>query len=206
MFEKVISKKTKQNLATLNQMPILENFYLAGGTALALQFGHRVSEDLDFFNAQKFDPELLVTQIKELGKFSLESKTEGTLHGILNGTRITFLYYPYPLLYPFKKFEEINVADYLDIACMKLNAISSRGSKKDFIDLYFICEKTPLEKIFKLFAKKYKEVNFNMTHIFKSLCYFEQADKEPLPKMFNEVSWINIKKFFRESVKDLKLF
>ena len=206
MFEKVISKKTKQNLATLNQMPILENFYLAGGTALALQFGHRVSEDLDFFNVQKFDPELLVTQIKELGKFSLESKTEGTLHGILNGTRITFLYYPYPLLYPFKKFEEINVADYLDIACMKLNAISSRGSKKDFIDLYFICEKTPLEKIFKLFAKKYKEVNFNMTHIFKSLCYFEQADKEPLPKMFNEVSWINIKKFFRESVKDLKLF
>jgi len=200
MFERVISKTTKQNLATLSQTPILEDFYLAGGTGLALQFGHRISIDLDFFSAQEFNPELLVVQLKKIGKFSLESKAEGTLHGILNGTRITFLHYPYPLLFPFHKFGKVNIADYLDIACMKLSAISSRGSKKDFIDLYFICKEIPLEKIFKLFAKKYKEINFNITHIFKSLCYFEQADKEPLPKMFDEVSWIDVKKFFRNEV------
>jgi len=166
MFEKVISEKTKQNLATLSQTPILKDFYLAGGTGLALQFGHRISIDLDFFSAQKFNPELLVTQIKELSKFSIESKSWGTLHSILNGDRITFLNYSYPFLCPFKKFKKINIADYLDIACMKLSAISSRGSKKDFIDFYFICKKIPLEKIFKLFGKKYKEIDFNMTHIF----------------------------------------
>jgi len=206
MFKRVISETTRQNLVKLNQSLILKNFYLAGGTGLALQLGHRISIDLDFFSIKKFNPELLAIQIKELGKFSIESKAEGTLHGILNGVKITFLYYPYPLLYPFKEFERVNVADYLDIACMKLNAISSRGSKKDFIDFYFICKKISLKKIFKLFEKKYKEVDFNMTHIFKSLCYFEQADKEPLPKMFDEVSWTNVKKFFRENVKDLKLF
>ncbi len=206
MFKKVISKKTKQNLATLSQTLILENFYLAGGTGLALQFGHRISIDLDFFSAQEFNPELLVSQIKKLGKFSLESKSWGTLHGTFNKTKITFLHYPYPLLFPFKKFEKVNIVDYLDIACMKLSAISARGSKKDFIDLYFICKKVSLEEIFKLFSKKYKEIDFNMNHIFKSLCYFEQADKEPLPKMFGEVSWIDVKKFFRESVKNLKLF
>ena len=109
MFKKVINEKTRQNLVKLSQNSILEDFYLAGGTGLALQFGHRISIDLDFFSAQKFNPELLTAQIKELGKFSLESKSWGTLHGTFNKTEITFLYYPYSLLFPFQKFEKMTV-------------------------------------------------------------------------------------------------
>jgi len=204
MFEKVVTKKTKENLAALSQTSFLKDFYLAGGTALALQFGHRTSIDLDFFSAQKFKPELIATRIREVGEFSLESKDWGTLHGIFKGTRITFLYYPYPLLFHLKKFEGINVADYLDIACMKLDVVSTRGSKKDFIDFYFICQKIQLEEVFKIFSKKYKEIDFNLIHIFKSLCYFEEADKQPMPKMFENVVWADVKKFFIKEVKNLK--
>lgn len=206
MFEKVINSKTKQILAEFGQNPKLKNFYLAGGTGLALQLGHRISVDLDFFSKDKFEPELLIHQIKGLGDFSLQSQDWGTVHAVLNEIKITFLYYDYLLLFSFKQFQGVSVADELDIACMKLGAIAARGSKKDFIDLYFLCQKIELKEILKLFVKKYKEVNFEITHLFKSLCYFEQAEKEPLPKMLKEASWERIKIFFQKEVRDLKLF
>ncbi len=204
MFEKVITKKTKQNLAKLSKVSFMKDFYLAGDTALALQFGHRTSLDLDFFSPKEFRPELLAARLEKIGGFSLKSKAWGTLHGVFAGTRITFLYYPYPLLSPKKKFLKINLANWTDIACMKLDAISTRGSKKDFIDIYFIRQKIAFKKLFRLFAKKYKSVDFNMIHLFKSLCYFKEAEKQPMPKMFKIVSWQEVKEFFIEQVKKLK--
>jgi len=201
MFEKVISNKAKQNLAILNKASILKNFYLAAGTGLALQIGHRVSLDLDFFTKKEFRPEILVAQFKKIGNFSLKSKDFGTLHGIFNQTRITFLYYPYSLIFPTKKILKIDVADWRDIACMKLDAVSSRGSKKDFVDLYFICQKIKLNNLLKFFKKKYQGVDYNLIHILKSLIYFEDAEKEPMPKMLKQVSWSEIKTFFTKEVK-----
>jgi len=203
MFEKVLPKKTQEDLAVLRKAKVLEDFYLAGGTGLALQLFHRASLDFDFFTQKSFDSKILVQKIKNLGKFSIEKEAENTLSGIFNDTRITFLKYTYPLLFSLKKIQGIRVARIEDIGCMKISAISSRGTKKDFIDLYFICQKVPLQKLLKLFQKKYKSVDYNMVHILKSLVYFEDAKKDPLPKMIIPISWLKVKNFFQKEVKKI---
>ncbi len=96
------------------------------------------------------------------------------------------------------------MADIRDIGCMKLSAISSRGSKKDFVDIFFICQKTiAFEKLLEAFRKKYKDINYNILHILKSLIYFEDADKEPMSKMLIPVSWKEVKNFFEEEIKKI---
>jgi hypothetical protein len=116
------------------------------------------------------------------------------------------LAYKYPLLAPLKKIEGIKVADIKDIGCMKISAISSRGSKKDFIDLFFICQKIALGKMLQFFEKKYKEIDYNIMHIIKSLVYFEDAEKDPMPKMLIPVSWQKVKKFFQKEIKKVIKF
>jgi len=205
MPQEIISAKTKSNLARLKRAALLKGFYLAGGTGLALQLNHRLSLDLDFFTKNDIETKILIQKIKNLGKFSVEKESENTLIGIFEETRITFLKYDYPLLFPLKEWGRIKVADGRDIGCMKISAISSRGTKKDFIDLYFLCQKViSLRKLLELFKKKYKSVEYNMTHILKSLIYFADAEKDPLPKMISPISWKEVKIFFENEIKKIK--
>ena len=202
MSKKIISEKTKENLEILKKAGLLDDFYLAGGTGLALQLEHRTSIDLDFFSRRELDNQALLQKIKKLGDFSLEKEAENTLTGIFNNTKITFLTYDYPSLFPFKKINNLRVADIKDIACMKISAISSRGSKKDFVDLFFICQQAiSLKETLILFKKKYQSINYNMVHILKSLSYFQDAEKEPMPKMLIPIRWEEVKIFFKEEIK-----
>lgn len=200
MYHQVIDQKNLKIFKLLSQNKLFKDFYLAGGTALALQLGHRQSIDLDWFCAQEFSLVQIKAQLSELGKFKINSEDKGTLHAVLNGVRVSLLFYPYSLLFPKVKFQTGHLADWREIACMKINAISSRGSKKDFIDLYFILKQISLAKLLDLFDKKYKGVNYNRLHILKSLVYFKQADKEPRPIMLEKVSWLNIKKSIQQTV------
>ncbi|MFH1462623.1 MAG: nucleotidyl transferase AbiEii/AbiGii toxin family protein [bacterium] len=204
MPQEIISRKTKANLETLKKAGIAEGFYLAGGTGLALQLKHRLSIDLDFFTQKSIETKNLIQKIKEFGKLAVEKEGKDTLVCIFNGTRLTFLRYNYPLLFKAKKIQGIKVADSRDIGCMKIDAVSSRGAKKDFIDLFFICQATiNLKKLLALFKKKYRSVNYNMMHIFKSLSYFEDAEKEPMPKMLTLVSWEKVKSFLKREIKKI---
>ncbi len=204
MPKEVVSKKTQSILEILRKTDLLKDFYLAGGTALALQYQHRLSLDLDFFTKKDIDIKKLLGKIKKMGNFSLEKEAKNTLTGILDQTKITFLSYDYPVLFPLKNTLGIKVADVRDIACMKLTAISSRGTKRDFVDLFFICRDISLEKLFLLFQKKYRKVNYNLTHILKSLIYFEDAEKEPMPHMIKRISWQEIKEFLIKEVRNIK--
>ena len=200
MFEEVLSKNAKQSLAILSESGILKSTYLAGGTALALQLGHRYSYDFDFFTPQKFDEEILVQQIAEvLPNFSLERKSWGTILGYLGTTRFSMFFYDYPLLFKTHQFSGIDIADIKDIAPMKIAAIADRGTKRDFIDLYFIFAKaktlTPKEALV-LYDKKFKALRQNKIHILKSLVYFQDAEKDKLPQMIKSVKWLSVKKFF----------
>ena len=103
MFKKIISEETKHNLEVLRKEGLLDNFYLAGGTGLALQLAHRFSADLDFFSRRDFDKQGLLQKIKTIGNFSLEKEAKNTLTGTLNSTKITFLRYDYPRLFSLKK-------------------------------------------------------------------------------------------------------
>ena len=207
MFEKVLSKKAKESLASLGERRLLEKAYLAGGTALCLQFGHRLSFDFDFFTRKKFEAKILVQRIKRLlPDFKLERIAWGTILGYIGRTRFSLFFYDYPLLFKPHKFLKISIADIKDIAPMKIAAISDRGTKRDFIDLFFILKVEKiltLEKILKLYDKKFKLLKENKFHILKSLSYFEDADKDKMPKMIEKINWRDVKKFFKEETKKL---
>lgn len=204
MFEKVLFGKTKNILALLAKSRLLKEAYLAGGTACALHLGHRVSYDLDFFTFKKFRVSLLAKNLEKIKGFKLERTAWGTILGNFNKIRFSLFYYPYSLLYPFQNFEGTKIADLRDIAAMKIAAISERGTKRDFIDLYAICQKISLKKCLSLYNRKYGKLASDLFHILKSLIYFEDAEREPMPKMLISTSWGKIKNFFKKEVKNIK--
>jgi len=193
-------------LATLSKRNVLKDFYLAGGTGAALQLGHRVSFDFDFFtnkdfNAQNFANKFIALDLK------IDRIEEETLIGTVSGLRFSFFTYLYPLLFPLRAFNSIWVADLQDIALMKIAAIASRGSKKDFVDLYFVCtEITPLDQLLQLFEKKYKSVRYEKLHLLKSLVYFADAEGEVMPDMLKPCAWKEVKNYFEQEIKRLTMW
>lgn len=124
------------------------------------------------------------------------------------GTKISFFYYDYPLLKKFMSYSGINLASLEDIGCMKIDAVSSQGKKRDFIDLFFILKKRNMElkDIIDHFRKKYKKAGYNLLHVLKSLVYFDDADKDPELLMIEDVKWQAVKDFFVDQVKQLKIY
>jgi len=181
----------------------LHNFYLSGGTALSLQLGHRESEDLDFFSQDIFNPQQLERELSRFGQLSQTELAPGTVNTFLQGVKLQFLEYPYPLLESTKAFNQIALSSVLDIACTKLQTIGMRGSKKDFIDLYFLLERYSLSELFSATEKKYSQVNYSQTHILKSLVYFGDAENQPMPRMHKKVDWEDIKSTIIEKIKNV---
>ena len=129
------------------------------------------------------------------------SLEQGTLNTFLEGVKLQFLEYPYSLLEETLEWNGLKLSSIVDIACTKLITISARGSKKDFIDLYKILESYTLSNLFKKLDEKYEGVNYNHTHILKSLVYFNDADGQPMPRMHMEVEWDEVKRLITEKVK-----
>ena len=203
MFEESLIKEARENLALLGQSGILKDSYLAGGTAAALQLGHRISFDLDFFTDKDFVPKVFSHELSRLGSFDEEQANKGTVIGIFQGIRFSLFVYKYPLISPTLKYQSINIADIRDIGAMKIDAVATRGTKRDFIDLYFISRKIRLENILELYNKKYGKLAGNRIHILKSLVYFQDAEEEPMPKMLKQCRWEEVKNFFEQEVKKL---
>ncbi len=206
MFDQPLPKMTKTVLIALGQFPLVKKFYLTGGTALALSYGHRKSDDLDFFSRNRFNPSVLQAKLEPPFKFRLRMKEEGTLHCQLNKVNVSFLYYPYPVLRWFLSYHGVAVSDPLDIALTKIAAIAQRGSRRDFIDLYWAChEGLTLPPLLKRFREKYGKTNYSPYHLLKSLVYFAEAEKEPMPRLLLPLSWRDVKQFFETEVGKLNL-
>lgn len=192
MFTRGLSKQTQENLAVLKN------------AALSLHYGHRFSNDLDFFSATPESSSVISSTLLSKGKLDIFQHDEGTFNGQLNEVKISFFRYPYALLKPTVQFDGINVASIEDLACMKIDAISSRGTKRDFVDLFTICHKEyQLADLMKLFEVKYENVHFTMLHILKSLVYFDDAEDDVIPQMLEKVAWGEIKGFFIAEVRKL---
>ena len=205
MFEQVIQGDTKAILALLEKSGIIQKAYLAGGTALALQLGHRISYDLDFFTQEEFDEQALLPEIEKISNFQLERLAWRTILGKFKDVKFSIFYYKYPLLYSAKKFGMINITDIRDIAAMKIAAIASRGTKRDFVDLYFICRETmSLLDVIRVYDEKYRNLAATEIHIMKSLIYFEDAEPDEMPEMLKKASWEDIKKYFEGEIKKLQ--
>ena len=182
----------------------LSRFYLAGGTCLGLQLGHRQSIDFDFFTREPFAPTEIIRILRNLGKFELFNQTDDTLNGAINDVRISFFRYDYPLLEETTSYKSIQLANLLDIALMKIAAISGRGSRKDFVDLFFLLSYFPLEELLRKYPPKYGLEISNHYHLLKSLVYFVDAEKEPLPKMLKAITWEKIRGRFITEIRELQ--
>lgn len=192
----VIPTSTEETLKALRGTRMLGDFYLAGGTGLALRLGHRLSLDLDFFARANFDEGRLLERLQALDMLALSSKAPNTLHLTIEQTKVSFLGFPYPVLHPTEHFLGVAIADPRDIACMKVNAIASRGTKRDFVDLYFCARRYGLVEILRMFGQKFLKINYSRVHLLKSLSYFADAEKDPMPRMLTAVEWPEIKHFF----------
>lgn len=181
-------------------------FYLGGGTALAIYFGHQHSVDLDWFTEKRItDPLHLAQDIRDKGIPFVTGQVErGTLHGTISGIRVSFLEYRYQLLKPLTSWPQFicQIASLEDLACMKLSAIAQRGSKKDFVDIYSLVLKyIPLKDMFRHYQQKYSVED--IAHALYGLSYFDDADKERMPKMFWEIEWRTIKKTIQGWVREI---
>jgi hypothetical protein len=206
MFENAINKETRRVFTKIGASELAPIFYLAGGTALAIQLGHRESIDLDWFSQADYDAQIAKRFLAVLGNFTVLGESSGTIHGTIDDVKVSFLRYQYPLLFPLIEYEGISLADERDIAAMKIDAISSRGSKKDFIDLFFLLKEYSLQEILEFFTKKYNNINYNLVHIIKSLSFFEDSEEDPEPVMLKKANWEDVKKeISRQAQEYLKI-
>ena len=183
------------------------DFYLAGGTGLALRLGHRISLDLDLFSRNRLldqpDRIALKKSLEASGKLEILEEKDGICHLQLEKTAVSLFHYPYELLKPPSDWAGLKVASVEDITAMKLSAVISRGSKKDFIDLFFICQSHKTGEIFKWAERKFPDhPNFSVQAA-KALVYFEDAEKEPMPRMLKPAAWPEIKAFFEKEIPKL---
>lgn len=194
-------KKILKNIPFLDKQGV----YLAGGTALALHFGHRTSQDLDFYTKKHFEPGLVYKKFKKaFKKLSPADIAEDTLKFRLGITDLSFFRYPYPLIRPLVPYESVKLASAEDIIAMKIEALITRGLKRDFVDIYFAIEKYGVKGILEFFKEKYPEA-FNEYKCLTALTYFEDAEKKEQGRkrvyIYSGEGWGKIKKYISGEVK-----
>lgn len=208
MFEQALYGDTKKYLAILVKENILpKDTYLAGGTAVALHLGHRVSYDLDFFTLKEFKAEGVLKKLKNITDFKLDRTDCGTILGNFPTVKFSLFYYQYPLIENTADYLGIKIASLKDLAASKIGAISSRGTKRDFIDLYYILQSSQvgnLSDFLSYYDRRFQNLASQKVHILKSLEYFDDANKEEDPKMLaDDYSWEEVKRVLQEEIKKL---
>ncbi len=189
-------------LKQLMAKPYLNSFALVGGTALALQLGHRFSVDLDLFTTEVFDKDNLIEDLKADFQVSVESESRNIVITYINEVKVDFVKVPYPTLFPMQLVDTVRMLDIRDIAPMKLSAVTQRGSKKDFYDIYYLIKKMTLPVILNLYRDKFQ--NQTVFHVLKSLTYFYDAEKYAAPIVFDKkISWDKVKKALVKAVEDV---
>lgn len=201
----VLPNKTKKALDFLSSQTWLKNseWYLAGGIALSLQVGNRKSYDLDFFTQNKnFDEKKLLAKFIDNKNWQTEIEEKNTIYGKLFDSKISFIAYPF--FVPKQEsifYGVIKVLSPIDIAVMKITAISQRGKKRDFFDLYWCVNNIDsLSNIIKKLPEQYPSVAHDFHHIIKALTYFVDAEEDPEPEIYFETDWQKVKDFFKKEV------
>jgi len=186
-----------------------DQFYLAEGTALALRLGHRISLDLDLFSQENIlggaERAAMLEKLRASGPLEILENKDGTCHLRLGKTSVSLFRYHYNLLRPTTIWNGLPVASLEDIAAMKFSAIVGRGSKKDFVDLYYLSREIGLEAALKAAARKYRDHSDFALQAARALVYFDDAEKEPMPRELgaSSSSWDEIKSFFETEIPKL---
>jgi predicted nucleotidyltransferase component of viral defense system len=203
LYTTTVEPNTLGLLIELMQKPYLQGFNLVGGTALSMQIGHRISIDLDMFTTEPFDTLEIKSKLEDdYPVFQVLLESQNTIITNINNIKVDFILFKYGFTYPIITEKEIRLVNIKDIAPMKLDAITGRGKKKDFYDLYFLLKKFSLPEILEMYQHKYQHTT--IFHVIKSITYFHEADTEPDPIVIDKkVKWNTIKKKLTEEVNKL---
>lgn len=189
-------------LRKLMALPELQGFNLAGGTALALQIGHRVSVDLDFFGDADFDTAEMMSAIEEFAEVSIISQSRSILILNVNGVKMDVVRYKYPLLNPVLEAEGLRLLSPLDIGAMKLAAITNRGRKRDFFDLFFLLRQFAMRQLVAAYNAKYADGSEFL--VMKSIIFFDDAEQDDNPDLLDPaITWTEVKKAIENAAKQL---
>ncbi|RLD47566.1 MAG: hypothetical protein DRI94_13845 [Bacteroidetes bacterium] len=197
---KAVDKTTLGLIKAIQSVPEFKALKLVGGTNLALQIGHRKSVDIDLFGKLELDSSFIVKKLKKIGNLKVISLSKTINIFFLNNIKVDIVNYPYKWLNNPIISDRIKLASLNDIAAMKLSAITNRGSKKDFIDIYFLLKKLSLKQMLLLYLQKYSEGNEFL--VLKSLGYFDDAESEPMPFMFEKTEWSEVKNKIKQTVSE----
>ena len=196
---RTIEPHTLELLRALMQEAALSELRLVGGTALALQYGHRSSIDLDLFGKIDIDGYELQSILSKYGVLKVENETKIIHQYYIDNIKVDVVNYPFEWISPIIEEDGIRLASPIDIAAMKVNAIEGRGTKKDFIDMYMLLQHYSLKEIIAFYQQKYP--NYSIFRALRSLTYFEDAEDQFMPRMFIEDTWEDMKLYITNQVK-----
>lgn len=197
----IISSATFELIQQLQLIPELKEFYLVGGTALALQLGHRNSIDIDLFTLREFDDGDIIELINKQSDISEIFRRRNTVICLVNNIKTDFIRHNYELLFPPVTEEGITYLRKEDIAAMKFHAIIQSGKRlKDFIDIYFLLEHFSMKQMVGFFSTKYKYSNAMIA--MKAVNYFDEIDEniDP-PKLLKPLPLKKITERIREATQ-----
>jgi hypothetical protein len=202
-----LNKDQRHVLKQLAEFTRKHGYYLVGGTAVSIYLGHRKSVDLDWFTYDDMgDAIAFASQMLKQGiPFETEQVSAGTLHGSVNGVRVSFLEFHYPFITPPFDLPPYGnlISSMNDLACMKLSAIAQRGARKDFCDIYALGVKHySLAEMLGFYQAKFGVQDIG--HVLYGLSFFDDAEKERMPEMLWDVEWKTIKKTIQGWVKKMK--
>lgn len=196
MKSEVLPEPTRKLLVKFRSDDLPPGSYLGGGTAIALWIGHRQSVDLDWFTPQEFDEKMWQMKWETELSFTLRGRDWQTLVGEIESVKTALYFYKYPLIEATTAYNGLEIAGLKDLAAMKLDAVISRGTKRDFIDLYFLTQKYGIDQMFEYYNQKYGSLEDRELMIRKALVYFREADEDEMPRMLVPINWEEIKVYF----------
>ncbi|MBI2269099.1 MAG: nucleotidyl transferase AbiEii/AbiGii toxin family protein [Bacteroidetes bacterium] len=201
LYYSSVDKPALELLKELSGRKDFSTFSLAGGTSLALQIGHRISYDLDFFSTQPFNPDAISLQLNDFKNKKYFSQSQNILQLFVNDVKLDFVYHPYKLIAPVALQDNLRLFSIEDIAAMKLSAITGRGAKRDFYDLFFLLQLFDFKTITGFYKEKYPDVE--LTLLYKSLLYFDDADLQSDPILIKEkITWTEVKNRIGKTIQD----
>ncbi len=192
LHRKTIEPNTLSLIFSLQSKLYTQNFILVGDTALALQLGHRTSGDIDFFTNKRFDVIELLTALQIDYRVSIRNQMKHAILVDINSVKTDFVFQPSHIIETPVEIENIRMASLKEIAAMKIGAITARGRRRDFIDIYCLLEHFSLEEMLNFFLQKYKDATLEL--VIRSLFYFIDADNDLEANCFFDYKWENVKK------------
>jgi hypothetical protein len=192
----VLPEKTKALFEKFEIRDLPPKSYLGGGTAIALHLEHRQSVDLDWFTQSEFDEKMWQMKWESKWNYNMQGRDWQTLVGEIAGVKTSLFYYKYPLISDLTLYNGLQIASLKDLTAMKVDAVTSRGTKRDFIDLYFLIKEYGPELMLDFYDQKYGNLEERELLIRKALVYFKEADGDEMPNMLVPVEWKKVKRFF----------